>query len=249
MGCSRTPTAAALTTALLLTDLFRDTSNCLSSPTLHSSPIDDETSEGHSKQALIQLLKAQRGARANQLVLESFEELAELNGQGGTAVIRQAISCDICGAEKKQTNLWFVAYHQAGELRVSGWNSRNRLRAESKHLCGQTCLHRLVDEFFARTVANRSQTPDIEVAVCAEISPRTDTSLTSNIAHVSIESSERIVAPSIPALPQHSPVPQTAATQPALVALPTRLLPQDPRPASGSFLRFEGKSFYMAEAK
>jgi len=39
-------------------------------------------------------------------------------------VIRQAISCDICGSEKKQTNHWFVAYDQSGELRISGWLSR-----------------------------------------------------------------------------------------------------------------------------
>jgi len=53
-------------------------------------------------------------------------------------VIRQAISCDICGAEKRQH--WFVASEQAGELRVSGWNSRIHLRAGTKHFCGQTCL-------------------------------------------------------------------------------------------------------------
>ena len=76
---------------------------------------------------------------------------------GGDAVIRQAISCDICGTEKKQTNHWFVAYDQSGELRVSGWNSRNRLRPGSKHLCGQTCLHKLVDEFMARALAVRPQ--------------------------------------------------------------------------------------------
>ncbi|MFP5236881.1 MAG: hypothetical protein ACLGSD_13345 [Acidobacteriota bacterium] len=70
-------------------------------------------------------------------------------------MIRQAISCDICGAEKKQTNHWFVACEQGGEMRVSGWNSRNRLRAGSKHLCGQTCLHKLLDEFLARTVEGR----------------------------------------------------------------------------------------------
>lgn len=70
-------------------------------------------------------------------------------------MIRQAISCDICAAEKKETNHWFVAYEQAGELRVSGWSSRNRLRGNSKHLCGQTCLHKLMDEFMARTIAGK----------------------------------------------------------------------------------------------
>lgn len=71
-------------------------------------------------------------------------------------MIRQAISCDICGAEKKQTNHWFVAYEQAGELRVSGWNSRNRLKADSKHLCGQACLHKLADDFMARVIGEKA---------------------------------------------------------------------------------------------
>lgn len=66
-------------------------------------------------------------------------------------MIRQAISCDICGAEMQRANHWFVAYGQGEELRVSGWHTGKRLRAGAKHLCGQTCLHKLVDEFLART--------------------------------------------------------------------------------------------------
>ena len=36
---------------------------------------------------------------------------------------------------------------------MSGWSSRNRLRPGSKHLCGQTCLHKLVDDFMAKLLA------------------------------------------------------------------------------------------------
>lgn len=72
-------------------------------------------------------------------------------------MIRQAISCDLCGSEKRQTNHWFVAYEQNGELRLAGWNSRNRLRAGTKHLCGQTCLHKLVDDFMARAIQQKNQ--------------------------------------------------------------------------------------------
>jgi hypothetical protein len=109
-------------------------------------------------------------------------------------VIRQAISCDICGTEKQLTNHWFVAYDQGGELRVSGWNSRNRLRAGAKHLCGQTCLHKLVDDFMARTLSARSptafaartvtegQTPRTGIATIA----RTDASLTSSAAYAAV---------------------------------------------------------------
>jgi hypothetical protein len=92
-------------------------------------------------------------------------------------MIRQAISCDICAAEKRQTNHWFVAYEQGGELRVSGWTSRHKLRPDSKHLCGQTCLHKLVDEFMAKSIAVRAQRRS--EAVEAEVEPLvlTDTSL------------------------------------------------------------------------
>lgn len=107
-------------------------------------------------------------------------------------MIRQAISCDICGTDKQQTNHWFVAYDQNGELRISDWTSQSRLRAGAKHLCGQTCLHKLVDEFMAKAIAVRP--PVVEKAqASAEIKPprpsraalqeRTDTSLTAVAAH------------------------------------------------------------------
>jgi hypothetical protein len=113
-------------------------------------------------------------------------------------VIRQAISCDICGAEKKLTNHWFVAYEQDGELRVSGWNSHKRLRPESKHLCGQTCLHKLMDDFMARTLAARAPQAEGEAVsdarekVMARVA-KADTSLTSDAAFDEFESSARLI--------------------------------------------------------
>ena len=95
-------------------------------------------------------------------------------------MIRQAITCDICGSEKRQTNHWFVAYELNGELRMSGWSSRHRLRPGSKHLCGQTCLHKLVDEFMAKSIAVRAQPSDEEEPALALA---TDTSLTSKAAY------------------------------------------------------------------
>jgi hypothetical protein len=119
-------------------------------------------------------------------------------------VIRQAISCDICASEKKQTNHWFVAYEQGGELRVSGWQSRNRLRPGSKHLCGQTCLHKLVDDFMARAISSRPQTGTAEAVEVRELAADVDTSLTSDSAYVEVESSARLktsVAPPTPKAP------------------------------------------------
>lgn len=116
----------------------------------------------------------------------------------GLTVIRQAISCDICGAEKKQTNHWFVAYEQGGELRVSGWNSRNRLRGGSKHLCGQACLHKLADDFMARIIGEKAVLahPAEEVPSVAEAA--TDTSLAQG-SHG--ESAARLMTPAAPLRP------------------------------------------------
>jgi hypothetical protein len=116
-------------------------------------------------------------------------------------VIRQAISCDICGNEKKQTNHWFVAYEQGGELRVSGWGSRNRLRPGTRHLCGQICLHKLVDDFMARAIGQKPQgvaNAEVETRVV-----RTDASLTSRAAYDDgeFESSARLITPSRATLP------------------------------------------------
>jgi hypothetical protein len=160
-------------------------------------------------------------------------------------VIRQAISCDICGAEKKQTNHWFVAFEQGGELRVCGWSSRNRLRPGSRHLCGQTCLHKLVDEFMARTLTGRpAQNAASEVAgeIEAEVkeaAAKTDASLTTGAAYKEFESSARLIATPTPALPAALIVPATTNTpasplrQPLWMPMELVVMPVKPRAEEG----------------
>ena len=129
-------------------------------------------------------------------------------------MIRQAISCDICASEKKQTNHWFVAFEQAGELRVSGWSSRNRLRPGSKHLCGQTCLHKLIDEFIAKAISLRPHAPTAEAH---ELAHATDASLTSSATYAEVESSARLITTPEPATAK-SPM----RTPAGLVTIPAR---------------------------
>jgi len=138
-------------------------------------------------------------------------------------VIRQAISCDICGAEKKQTNHWFVAWEQAGELRVSGWNSRNRLRAGSKHLCGQVCLHKLADDFMARVIAGKigAKAQPVPDEIPEEAPSFSDTSLASAAALQEIETSARLL-PDTPAVPVPPAVPALLPHAAGLLALPQR---------------------------
>ena len=133
-------------------------------------------------------------------------------------MIRQAISCDICGAEKKQTNHWFVAYEQGGELRVSGWNSRNRLRTGSKHLCGQACMHKLADEFMEHTIARRVRSSPVD-EIEIEIVEPSDTSLTNQAEFADFESSARLITPPEPVIEQ------APRQVPALVPKPERMLP------------------------
>ena len=108
-------------------------------------------------------------------------------------MIRQAISCDICGeicgTDKKQINHWFVVGDHGAELRVSGWNSSNRLSPESMHLCGQTCLHKLLDDFMAKVLAGRVQPDAQSEAEAQAVCP--DTSRIANTAYQEIETSAR----------------------------------------------------------
>ena len=67
---------------------------------------------------------------------------------GEKTVIRQTISCDMCGTEKRATNHWYVALERDGELRLGTWAALGKRRARARHLCGQKCLHKLVDDFF-----------------------------------------------------------------------------------------------------
>jgi hypothetical protein len=158
---------------------------------------------------------------------------------GGNTLIRQAISCDICGSEKKQTNHWFVAHEQGGELRLTGWSSRNRLRPGSKHLCGQICLHKLVDEYMARTIAVRVQSGVVDEVAVPHQTPvavphqtpvavphqtlATDASLTSKPATVhaaseDFESSARLLTQPEPVFSKPFPIRASAE----LVSMPGR---------------------------
>lgn len=144
-------------------------------------------------------------------------------------MIRQTISCDICKCEKKQLNHWFVAYEQGLELRVGGWNSRYRMRPESKHVCGQACLYKLMDEFLARVI-QESKPAQIEAERTAPARARTasDTSLTSNAAYHS--SAAYIEVESVRLI--------TPAAKPELVPMPVKVegaeLPPVEEPRYGS---------------
>ena len=171
-------------------------------------------------------------------------------------MIRQAISCDICGMEKKQTNHWFVAYDQGEELRLSGWNARSRLRPGSKHLCGQTCLHKLVDDFLAKALSSRMSRAaqnDAEDELARPV-VKTDVSLTSSVAYEEVESSARLIttpAPVSPSLLSATPELVSPARPPQrmqmeLVALPSKARDEEAAVAINEPPRYASRNWRAA---
>lgn len=127
-------------------------------------------------------------------------------------MIRQAISCDICGTEMLNANHWFVAYDRGAELRISVWNPRNRIRKSARHLCGHKCLHKLVDDFTARALsaggttaaesdnANRSHAvrsiASTETGLARIIAPKSALPIIGTVSEA-FESSARLIRPSM----------------------------------------------------
>src|SRR5215470_3087948 len=71
-------------------------------------------------------------------------------------MIRQAINCDMCGAERvESTSFWFVADELGGEIRLRGWESPKKSRRNVRHLCGQKCVQRMMDNFTASLKAGQ----------------------------------------------------------------------------------------------
>lgn len=87
----------------------------------------------------------------------------------GKSVIRQTISCDICGADKKESNHWFVALEREGEIRLGTWAALGRRRSGARHLCGQKCLYKLVDDFFVRRALGLRPSTDLPAEVSGNL--------------------------------------------------------------------------------
>jgi hypothetical protein len=128
------------------------------------------------------------------------------------------------------------------------------MRPGSKHLCGQTCLHKLVDEFMARDLAARVQRGAAGECEVEELAESVDASLTSDLSYVESSSSARLIATPAACLPSTrpfktpvptdmnssvgwkagvtagltSPIPYRSGVE--LVAVPARVQAADPMP-------------------
>ena len=70
---------------------------------------------------------------------------------------RTADTCEICGAEKKQTNHWYVALTTHNTYQLVTWDVASQAgRLDDNRaacICGQACAHRLLDQFLSGVTA------------------------------------------------------------------------------------------------
>lgn len=61
----------------------------------------------------------------------------------------EQINCDICGKKKGDVNHWWLMSKTLTEFRIHRWNEKTvkRLVRFGKHLCGQECVIKAVNEY------------------------------------------------------------------------------------------------------
>ncbi len=60
-------------------------------------------------------------------------------------MIKTCYICDICGAERKETNHWFAA-NVGRTLVLRQWEDKQKGNA---HICGQECVHKMLDKWMS----------------------------------------------------------------------------------------------------
>jgi hypothetical protein len=64
--------------------------------------------------------------------------------------VKPTYVCDVCGATRKEANHWFLVLPEVeGLIKIAGWDSNicdgYRDQSGVKHLCGQACVHSVMD--------------------------------------------------------------------------------------------------------
>ena len=62
-------------------------------------------------------------------------------------MLKQTYTCDVCGAERKEGNHWFSVLFTSGGAHLRKWQERGD---SDYHLCGQECVHKMLDKWMIR---------------------------------------------------------------------------------------------------
>jgi hypothetical protein len=139
-------------------------------------------------------------------------------------LIRQVISCDICGERRRSRPITGLSPASRKENCAPADGTRACAWVPGPSTCmGKTCLHKLVDQFVARNLASRTAT---EGAI--ETRPVTNSSLTSKTACVECKTDTSVTSRAVAVVSAKLtgvPVPMVLPIQSAVPADEPRALP------------------------
>lgn len=70
--------------------------------------------------------------------------------------VRRVYACNVCGVERKEANHWFVARFSVLGISFTAWTREPQGvldDEQTKHVCGQVCSHRLLDDFLSNPMS------------------------------------------------------------------------------------------------
>lgn len=65
------------------------------------------------------------------------------------------IKCDYCGAEKKETNHWFIVYQELSRLIIETSEWDTDINKKKLDACGHQCVQTAVEEFLNQPKLNK----------------------------------------------------------------------------------------------
>ena len=81
---------------------------------------------------------------------------------------RTVITCEACDIQKKETNRWWKVKEMTTHLRI--FKAEVKVPKPYKDVCGQVCVHRLVDRWMESRPMEKVEEPAAEVpAVVPEV--------------------------------------------------------------------------------
>jgi hypothetical protein len=66
--------------------------------------------------------------------------------EGAEKVRKEIFTCDVCGAEKKEANHWWMAQISSRQFLLWPWDTGARDKG-ILHLCGEACVLKRLSEF------------------------------------------------------------------------------------------------------
>ncbi len=89
---------------------------------------------------------------------------------------RVQYTCDVCGAEKREANHWWLCVVNEDGFQLAPWgstwyDSKQRPKVTPQHICGQDCATRKLSEFMSPPPPPNRQEPSTEARIQQQENP------------------------------------------------------------------------------